>query len=741
MIKLKNVSKYYYGKGVVTSGFTKVNIELKMGEFVVITGESGSGKSTLLNVISGVDSYEDGEMYINGEETSHYIEEDYENYRRKYIGNIFQNFNLVNSYTVYQNIELSVILNGESKRKVKEKVNKLIDIVGLTKWKNSKVSKLSGGQKQRVAIARALAKDTPIIIADEPTANLDSKSALSIMSLLNKISKDKLVVIVTHNYEQVEKYATRKIRMSDGKVLEDKKLIKTETPTTIKLANYKAITNYNKLRLGIRNTFNIKSKFIIVFLVFLFMNFTLLSNYATSQKNIYVSENLVSNNVFNDDITRIILKNQDNSEFNDLQIKEIKNIKNVKNILKNDYILEEIFELTNNKITFNTTLNSIDNFNFKLDKGRMPKKDNEIVIVLNHNNYFASRIDEILGEKFNSYKHALESEEYKVVGYKLEKEKVTTNMFLATTYLSNNALKEFENSILYNLSNKSIEINKNNISINDSSQFRVVPSKTQEKGTIILPDKFNYLCENNDCINEIINFKINNNYFNNSKEFKVTKIESIINKEENKDVELTYDKDVELTYDIYMNNEDFKELFNNGTYQISIFADSKDNVVNLRKQLTKAGYNALSIKESSPIEEVAPILNILKTVSLMFIIIFLFYISYFVIKITLKSRNIYYSTLRVLGATKSVANQLLIIELLTNATLAFTIILILSKTSYLINNNVWFVDTFRKMNDFLRVQDYALIYITTVLLTFVISQRFAKSLFKNSALKTMKEEV
>ena len=152
-----------------------------MGEFVVITGESGSGKSTLLNVLSGLDTYEEGEMYINGEETSHYSETDFENYRKQYVGNIFQSFNLVNSYTVYQNVELVLLLNGYKKKEVKNNILKILNKVGLLKFKNTKVSKLSGGQKQRVAIARALAKETPIIVADEPTGNLDSKSAKEIV--------------------------------------------------------------------------------------------------------------------------------------------------------------------------------------------------------------------------------------------------------------------------------------------------------------------------------------------------------------------------------------------------------------------------------------------------------------------------------------------------------------------------------------------------------------------------------
>ena len=199
MIRLKNVSKYYYNKGIISSGINKINLDFNIGEFVVITGESGSGKSTLLNVLSGLDSYEEGELYINGEETSHYSESDFEEYRKKYISNIFQSFNLINSYTVYQNIELVCLINGDNKKEIKNKVLDLIKQVDLTRYKNTKVSKLSGGQKQRVAIARALAKNTPIIIADEPSGNLDKKSALSVLKTLNEVTNKKKVIVVTHN--------------------------------------------------------------------------------------------------------------------------------------------------------------------------------------------------------------------------------------------------------------------------------------------------------------------------------------------------------------------------------------------------------------------------------------------------------------------------------------------------------------------------------------------------------------
>lgn len=192
---------------MIASGISKVNLTLDKGEFVVITGESGSGKTTLLNVISGLDSYEEGEMYIDGKETSHYLASDFEEYRKQYIGNIFQHFNLVNSYTVYQNVELILRINGYSKADRKRRIAEILQRVGLAAYAKTKVSKLSGGQKQRVSIARALAKDTDIIVADEPTGNLDSESAAGIVELLSAISRDKLVIVVTHNFEQFEAYA------------------------------------------------------------------------------------------------------------------------------------------------------------------------------------------------------------------------------------------------------------------------------------------------------------------------------------------------------------------------------------------------------------------------------------------------------------------------------------------------------------------------------------------------------
>ena len=222
ILSLKKVSKFYYNKGLVASGFSKISLDFYLGEFVVITGESGCGKSTLLNVLSGLDTYEEGEMYINGMETSHYSNEEAEHYRKSYIGNIFQSFNLVSSYTVYQNIELVLLLNGFKKKDIKNKVIELIKEVDLYKYRNSKVSHLSGGQKQRVAIVRTLMMEPDIILFDEPTSALDPEMVGEVLDLIKMVAEEnKTMIIVSHEMNFVKSIATRILFLDNGKILFD----------------------------------------------------------------------------------------------------------------------------------------------------------------------------------------------------------------------------------------------------------------------------------------------------------------------------------------------------------------------------------------------------------------------------------------------------------------------------------------------------------------------------------------
>ncbi len=228
LLTLKDIGKIYVSEGNVTVGIRGVNLSFDRGEFVAITGKSGSGKSTLLNVISGMDSYEEGELYIEGQTTSHYLQPEWEEYRQKYISFIFQDYNIIESFTVLQNVELA-LMHIEDKKERRRRALELIKRVGLSSHIKHKGSKLSGGQKQRTVIARALAKDSPIILADEPTGNLDSTTSSEIIQLLREVSKDKLLIVVTHNFEQVEAYATRHIRAFDGAVESDHTVRPTET--------------------------------------------------------------------------------------------------------------------------------------------------------------------------------------------------------------------------------------------------------------------------------------------------------------------------------------------------------------------------------------------------------------------------------------------------------------------------------------------------------------------------------
>lgn len=226
LLELSGIGKIYVSEGNVAVGIRGVSLAFDKGEFVAVTGMSGSGKSTLLNVISGMDSYEEGELFISGEPTSHYLEPDWEEYRAKYISFIFQDYNIIESFTVLENVELA-LMHIKDKRLRRERALELIERVGLTSHIKHKGSALSGGQKQRTVIARALAKDSPIILADEPCGNLDAQSSREIVDLLYEVSRDKLVIVVTHSFDELREVATRHVRVFNGEIEADEALSPT----------------------------------------------------------------------------------------------------------------------------------------------------------------------------------------------------------------------------------------------------------------------------------------------------------------------------------------------------------------------------------------------------------------------------------------------------------------------------------------------------------------------------------
>lgn len=221
MLQIKNVNKQYKTGDLIQTALDDVSLNLRNNEFVAILGPSGSGKTTLLNIIGGLDRYDKGDLIINGISTKKYKDRDWDSYRNHTIGFVFQSYNLIPHQTILANVELALTISGVPKNKRKQKAIKALEQVGLAKQIYKKPNQLSGGQMQRVAIARALVNAPDILLADEPTGALDSDTSIQVMELLKEVAKDRLVVMVTHNPELAENYATRIVNIKDGKILSD----------------------------------------------------------------------------------------------------------------------------------------------------------------------------------------------------------------------------------------------------------------------------------------------------------------------------------------------------------------------------------------------------------------------------------------------------------------------------------------------------------------------------------------
>lgn len=385
LLELKNIGKIYVSESNVAVGIRGVNLAFERGEFVAVTGKSGSGKSTLLNVISGMDTYEEGELYIEGESTSHFLQKDWEEYRKQYISFIFQEYNIIESFTVLQNVELA-LMNVENPRVRRERAMELLRRVGLEKHIHHKGSKLSGGQKQRTVIARALAKDSPILLCDEPTGNLDSKSSEEIIELLREVSRDKLVIIVTHNFEQVEQYATRHIRIFDGAVESDhtvrapspvaEKSAKAPTPPVRKVAH----TLRSGLHLGrVRFAATPKlSVFLCILMVLTSLTLTLVTSLTYDSRDLWSERTM-----FTHADGRAVIVRQDGAIITDEELQKLAAEIGAEDYLHYDNMLDESVRIRigdeynweSYRFSFGYPAESV-----KLDAGRYPEADNEVIM-------------------------------------------------------------------------------------------------------------------------------------------------------------------------------------------------------------------------------------------------------------------------------------------------------------------------------------------------------------------------
>lgn len=254
MLELKNISKTYNLNDSNTQAIHDINIKFRENEFVSILGPSGGGKTTLLNIIGGLDRYTTGDLIINGKSTKDFTSRDWDSYRNNKIGFVFQSYNLIPHLTILKNVELSLSLSGITSKERKQRAKDVLKQVGLEHHLNKKPNQLSGGQMQRVAIARALVNNPDILLADEPTGALDSKTSIEVMELIKKISKNRLVIMVTHNAEIANKYSTRIINLLDGRIINDSNPYNDEIkPDMVDTIKKSAMSFFTALSLSFNN--------------------------------------------------------------------------------------------------------------------------------------------------------------------------------------------------------------------------------------------------------------------------------------------------------------------------------------------------------------------------------------------------------------------------------------------------------------------------------------------------------
>ena len=335
MIQLKNVKKIYKSKkGSSTIALDDVNLKIENKGMLFIVGKSGSGKSTLLNLLGGLDNLTSGELLINGKNINNFNNKQYDSYRNTYIGFVFQEFNVLEQYNVYENIELALRL--QNKKNYKDNINNLLEKLGLSNLGNRKINELSGGQKQRVAIARALIKKPKIILADEPTGNLDKNSSEQIFNILKEISKNQLVIIVSHDMESAEKYADRIIQIEDGKVISDSKPVQNIDIGIFELKKSKLPFLY-ALKMAI-NSFKVKPIKLIMTIILtaislIFMGFTV--NCSLFDRTMLVVNTMKDNNNYVYDVQNSEFGIQGSKMSLSFEDKDIKNIQEITNSIIN----------------------------------------------------------------------------------------------------------------------------------------------------------------------------------------------------------------------------------------------------------------------------------------------------------------------------------------------------------------------------------------------------------------------
>lgn len=700
VLKLEKISKVYTSSKTVAIGLKDINLDFYMGEFVTITGSSGSGKTTLLNVLSGMDSYEEGELFFNGESTSYYSQQDWEKYRMENISFVFQDYNIIDSFTVLENVEFA-LLHIEDPKKRRKKAIELIEKVGLKSHINHKGSKLSGGQKQRTVIARALAKESPIILADEPTGNLDTKSAAEIVKLLKKIALDKLVIVVTHNAEQFKDVATREIRLYDGKVASDIELNNHETTEYKKIELPKMRSEFlSGCQLGLKR-FKAKPKLTTFIVLMLFISiFT--SFVVCSSENYDLG---LRQNIFRDMDGRVIVTKKDGTTINNSDLDKIPGII--------DYYLDDnVLDNTNVSVVlydpFKYTITEIDfSYNYgykgKIKKGRLPEKDFEVFLTI-------PKAYEDIFEKFLNKEITIGNFSCLLVGYST----YINNSQNANIYFTKEGLKIVSiNNTLGKVSSSFVDLTAAEDGVNCEplwvTNYTIKVDQTLSKGEVVVP---------HDITIPDGASQITVKYNNKSLVLSFDKINS-------KSIQ-SINISVEDAIELYNNNFD---IFNNT--QASIFYKNNNEAKKHLSELSSLGYFAVmsnsTQKNNNILSVLAPLFSIIGLVILLlFIVLFMNICT----KRSIESMKKDIAIFRSMGINKSVIIISTYFEMILSGLIAYSSLLPL-----------YFIFFYTKLSlhfYYLPVQYYLIAFLSVMFIVVLLSYKFNKKLFNESVRKNLR---
>jgi ABC-type lipoprotein export system ATPase subunit len=667
MLILDKVSKYYQSDDNVTQALKDISLTLKMGEFVAITGESGSGKTTLLNVVSGLDSYEDGSMRIADDETSAYDQSDWEEYRKRYISFVFQNYNLIDAFTVYENVEIALTLNHPNLKDKKSRVLELIEKVGLKDHAYQKASKLSGGQKQRVSIARALAKDAPILVADEPTGNLDQATAKSIVTLMRELSKDKLVIFVTHEFDLVKDVATRRIRLFDGEVVEDKTLDAFEEKPYEEKA-MEGLSIYEKLKLALKNLKSTPRKTFFTLLISVFIVAVFASSYGS-----YVQQSNVSNASFhplfeNLHESRLVITKQDGSAFTQTELSAFENEPGVNAAVAFDPVLDMYGLIENRSSGFNQGFNNANQFilgsDSRLTEGRLPEDAREIVL-FNDYGYQVGDIVTVNLSEFQYQNMAPGSTDEKaidmvVVGLHSEPNNFIYYAYVHPSFLSSEAVV---NRAYFSVVNWGLTLDDEPW----SQIYETALRSDLAASEIILSSEYFSLqgftdLAQDDLIGETITLNLDNAYFEAPKSITVTI----------QDFETSADRFVpalQISDDLIARESQAE------AYQIALMMDGSFSANQLRENLDAEFIGIYPAGYQDPFNQIFSVIgNIFQGFTSVILLLIMYFVSFLVLKNVIRSQEKSTLILRSIGAYKKDLYQTLIVELMVVMMIAFALV-------------------------------------------------------------------